>query len=69
MADSAESTLQAQSVSHQPSTNVPGHEATFVRPSDYLRPTAESRPVTPSIKVEKAEKPIDKAERIALVRY
>ena len=41
-----------------------GHEVKFVKPSDYLRPRAPSRPVAPS----KAERPIDRDERLALVR-
>ncbi len=40
-----------------------GHEATFVRPSDLLRPRTTSRPAAP-----KPERPIDRDERAGLVR-
>lgn len=44
------------------------HEAAFVRPSDLLRPRAQSRPITPAPPPPpKPEKPIDRDEREALV--
>jgi len=39
-----------------------GHEATFVRPSDLLRPRTISRPIVPA----KSERPIDRDERAGL---
>merc|ERR1711939_1280918 len=39
-----------------------GHEATFVRPSDLLRPRTTSRPAAP-----KPERPIDRDERAGLL--
>ncbi len=50
-----------------------GHEAKFVKPSDYLRPRAPSRPIplappaTPA--PPRAERPIDRDERLALVSW
>ncbi|KAL6248431.1 AMP-activated serine/threonine-protein kinase regulatory subunit [Rhinocladiella similis] len=78
MADNAEVTQTSTPPSAQPSlpTNQPtspsaaahttppnlGHEATFVRPSDLLRPRAVSRPIAPA----KSERPIDRDERAGL---
>ncbi|KIX08501.1 uncharacterized protein Z518_03157 [Rhinocladiella mackenziei CBS 650.93] len=39
-----------------------GHEGTFVRPSDLLRPRATSRPIAPA----KPDRPIDRDERAGL---
>ena len=47
-----------------PSSSSVGHEATFVRPSDLLRPRAASRPVPITKPVER---PIDRDERAGLV--
>jgi len=44
------------------SHHVHGHEATFVRPADLLRPRAISRPLTPA----KPDRPIDRDERAGL---
>src|SRR5271168_4854535 len=47
-----------------------GHEAKYVKPSDLLRPRAHSRPVGPpgTHAPQRAERPIDRDERRALVR-
>ena len=48
-----------------------GHEAKYVKPSDLLRPRAHSRPVGPpgTHAPQRAERPIDRDERRALVRF
>ena len=48
------------------STSAAGHEAKFVKPSDYLRPRTLSRPAAPPAQ-SKPERPIDRDERLALV--
>jgi hypothetical protein len=48
-----------------------GHEAKYVKPSDLLRPRAHSRPVGPPAThtPQRAERPIDRDERRALVSF
>ncbi|KAI1624814.1 regulatory gamma subunit of 5'-AMP-activated protein kinase [Exophiala viscosa] len=74
MTENAEATRMSTPPNGQPPTNHPaspaatahtthhGHEGTFVRPSDLLRPRTASRPKAPP----KPERPIDRDERTGL---